>query len=403
MLTPLERSPSKRLNKRGITNRALADLVGHDRDTGARVLGTPTDGVASSRTRRSRVDALSEDSERWFCAGLPVQRMLDWHTQQADVPIRCEGLPGDYLPVAWGAGRSLPFDTQPPATRCFYAARLKYRRFLPVLWQDNMTPATLLRWLCATCTLLGGVPWVCVFDNPKTVTPGRESAHQPIWHPRFFQLAPEFGLTPHACEVGAANQTGSVENLVKCVKSNFRPARSFFDDADLKDQAERWLGQVKTTVGQATAQRPRDLLVLEQAALSGLPEPAADDGLALRVRADRESRVPVEGARYSVPVGYASRPVPVRLHATRVRISPSFWPITPGGWGRPVGASPRLTANPYLRESHARAWLCLEMRSWHWVNRSPPTSGNWSEGVLPGRPRSAAPAMPLPSIIRHRN
>ena len=33
-----------------------------------------------------------------------------------------------------------------------------------------------------------------------------------------------------------------------------------------------------------------------------------------------ESLVPVEGVRYSVPVRYASAPVSVRLHATRIRI-----------------------------------------------------------------------------------
>lgn len=347
MLTTMERSTIKRLKKRGITNRAIAELVGHDRDTVARVLGKETDCVASGRTRRSRVDALSQDIGRWLDAGLPVQRMLelsrthaehtyaggksafydrvrkiraDWQKQQEDVPIRFEGLPGEYLQVDWGEVRSLPFDNQPPATRYFYAARLKYSRFMHVLWQEDMNQETLLRCLCATFALLGGVPWVCVFDNPRTVTTGRDSDHQPIFHPGFFQFATEFGFTPQACSVGAANQKGAVENLVKFVKSNFLPARSFFDDADLKDQSELWLEQVNTRVCQATGRRPFDLFSVEQAALSSLPEQAEDYGLPLLLRADRESLVPLEGSRYSVPVACAGSPVTVRLHTTRVRI-----------------------------------------------------------------------------------
>jgi hypothetical protein len=42
----------------------------------------------------------------------------------ADVPIRFEGLPGEYLQVDWGEIRHFPFTQQQPVTRYFLACRL---------------------------------------------------------------------------------------------------------------------------------------------------------------------------------------------------------------------------------------------------------------------------------------
>jgi transposase len=74
----------------------------------------------------------------------------------------------------------------------------------------------------------------------KTVTSGRDDAGQPLWTPALLQLAGEFGFHPQACDPGAGNQKGSVEALVKWVKGNFLPGRTFADDTDLLVQAGEW-------------------------------------------------------------------------------------------------------------------------------------------------------------------
>ncbi|MDP6736428.1 MAG: IS21 family transposase [Nitrospinaceae bacterium] len=343
----MERSDIKRLKKRGLTNCAIADLVGHDRETVSRVLLEPTDQAPASRSRRSQVDVFTAQIRDWLCAGLPVRRMLElamtypvhpygggksafyervrkirteFDLQKADVPIRFEGLPGEFLQVDWGEVRHFPLEKGPCVTRYFYAARLKYSRFMHVLWRDNMTQETLIRCLCATFVHIGGVPWVCVFDNLKTVTTGRDAHHQPIWHPVFFSFATDLGFTPQACDIRAANQKGSVENLVKFVKSNFLPGRSFFDEADLASQGELWLDKVNTRASQATCKRPVDLLPADKAALSSLPDEAKDYGLLSLSKVDRQSLAPAGGSRYSVPVAHAGAYVSVRLHEKRVRI-----------------------------------------------------------------------------------
>ena len=100
-------------------------------------------------------------------------------TQQAvaDVPIRFEGLPGEYLQVDWGEIRrvplhaagagdallpGLPAQVQPLESGC--------------AGPTDMRQETLFRGLVDCFCALGWVPWVLVFDNMKTVTSGRDAA-----------------------------------------------------------------------------------------------------------------------------------------------------------------------------------------------------------------------------------
>jgi transposase len=83
----------------------------------------------------------------------------------ADVPIRFEGLPGEYLQVDWGEVRQFPFTEQPPATRYFLACRLKYSRWTWVCFTSEMRQETLFRGLVECFGALGFVPWVLVFDT----------------------------------------------------------------------------------------------------------------------------------------------------------------------------------------------------------------------------------------------
>lgn len=84
-----------------------------------------------------------------------------------------------------------------------------------VRFTSEMREETLLRCLMAVFVALGGVPWVVTADNMKTVVLGRDHANQPIWHPAYAKCAAESGFLPDACDPGAGNQKGSVENLVK--------------------------------------------------------------------------------------------------------------------------------------------------------------------------------------------
>jgi hypothetical protein len=181
-----------------------------------------------------------------------------------------------------------------------------------------MRQETLFRGLVDCCAALGWVPWVFTFDNMKTVTTGRDAAHQPIWHPALRQLAAEFGFHPEACAPGAGNQKGSVESLVKWVKGNFLAGRSFADDADLAAQCDDWLGFANARPSSATGAAPLARLAEEAAAGGPLPAAAGDYGFPHPARVTGEALVAVLGNRYSVPCEHVGAPVIARVHRARV-------------------------------------------------------------------------------------
>ena len=155
----------------------------------------------------------------------------------------------------------------------------------------------------------------------KTVTIGRDDQEQPIWHRSLLQLAAEFDFHPVACWPEAANQKGSVESLVKFVKTNFLVGRSFIDDADLEAQCLQWQQRVNTErSSQATDVTPLTRLVEESAKGGTLPNTAVDYGFAEPGKVSRGALVPVLGNSYSVPVEHMGVPVTVRVHRQRIVI-----------------------------------------------------------------------------------
>jgi transposase len=125
---------------------------------------------------------------------------------------------------------------------------------------------TFIRCILRCLENIGGVPWVLVFDNTKTVAKGRKDDGNPVWNPKFRQFAMvicgdkpawvicgdkpawvicgdkpachEIGFHPDVCAL--PNQKGTVENGVSFVKGNFLPGRTFLDDGELKIQSWTW-------------------------------------------------------------------------------------------------------------------------------------------------------------------
>ena len=149
----MERSTIHLLHKRGKSQREIASELGRSRSAVARALSEPVDRQPSGRRRKSSVDAFREQIAEWLKQGLSGVRMMElarddadhpyvggssvWraavrrerlsrlHEQAVtDVPIRFEGLPGEYLQVDWGEIRHFPFTQQKPVTRYFLACRL---------------------------------------------------------------------------------------------------------------------------------------------------------------------------------------------------------------------------------------------------------------------------------------
>lgn len=340
----MARSTIKFLKQQGQFNTRIASLVGCDRHTVARVLAEPTD-PPRHRPRPSSLDDRRDAVRSSIAENVPGTRMLELARQDPAVPytggastfyrfvaklraeraagappvIRFEGLPGEYVQWDWGEAR-VPFGGA-VVKRVFLAGRLKYSRVSAVRWRTQLDLETLLRAMLEIVAGWGGVPWAWVFDNMKTVTLGRDAEGQPRWNPAFWRFATELGFHPELCDPGAAQQKGSVENLVKWVKTNFLPGRRFADDEDLAQQTLAWEHEKAQQVSQAHGQRPADLLAHERTVFGALTTTAAGYGLYRVATVNRESLVRVDGNQYSVPVGHGGHAVDVRLLRDIVRIS----------------------------------------------------------------------------------
>ena len=394
MLRQMERSAIHLMAKRGKSTRQIAEEVGRSPTTIGRVLREPLDRPSARRQRRSQVDPYRDQINHWLDEELPVVRMLelarggpeqpytgsrsqfgemvrrirqerDRDQATRDVPIRFEGLPAEYLQVDWGEIRRFPFSQQAPATRYFLACRLKYSRWCWITWTRDMRQETLIRGLIDCFLALAFVPWVLVFDNMKTVTSGRDTAHGPIWTPALLQLAAEFSFHPQACDPGAGNQKGSVEALVKWVKGNFLPGRIFSDDRDLAAQTLAWLAMANSRVSSATGVSPLDR-VREEASTGGrLPPTAGDYGLLVPGQVAADATVAAVGNRYSVPVAHVLAPVVVRLHRDRVRVFRDMAMIADHARARDGGRQrlidPTHFASLFDRKPRAQAMLYREV------------------------------------------
>ncbi len=345
MLSVMARRPITYVKQQGQPNTAIAALVGGDRHTIGRVLGAPVDPPRRRAGRGSAREGWRAELASWLARDLPVRRMLERvrgdpvapyrggtspfyryvarlraaHAAEAAPVIRFEGLPGEFVQWDWGEVR-LPLGG-PRVRGVLLAGRLKYSRLLGVRWATQRDLETLCRAMLAIVEGWGGVPWAWVFDNMKTVTLGWAADGTPRWTPAFWRCATEVGFHPELCDPGAAQQKGSVENLVKWVQTNVLPGRTFTDDTDLAEQSQAWERTKNAEVSQAHGQRPMELLPREQAACGPLTTTAASYGLSRVATVNRESLVRVDGNQDSVPVGHLGQAVDVRVLRAEIRIS----------------------------------------------------------------------------------
>ena len=216
MLKFMERATIYYLKQKGWSNVQIAEFTGHHRDTIAKVLKEGIEQKPQKRDRKSAVSVFDAQIQEWLDQNLPVIRMFELARADADHPytgsetafydyvrkvrrarqypphnvaIRFEGMPGEYLQIDWGEVRDMaltnPGETR---TRYFFAARLKYSRFMFVRFTHDMQEETLLRLLIECFQTIGGVPWVVVTDNMKTAVLGRDASNQPIWNPTYQKL-----------------------------------------------------------------------------------------------------------------------------------------------------------------------------------------------------------------------
>ncbi len=105
------------------------------------------------------------------------------------------------------------------------------------------------------------MPPELLFDQMKTVVTSddRSSGGGLVMNAEFLRFAGHWGFAPRSCRPYRARTKGKVERPIRYVRESFFYERTFINDADLNEQADRWTeGTANVRLHGTTRERPVD-------------------------------------------------------------------------------------------------------------------------------------------------
>ena len=138
---------------------------------------------------------------------------------------------------------------------------LGYSRLLWLRFYRSQTMAILTSSLERAFERFGGVPDELLFDQMRAVvlSDDRLAGGELILNTMFLRFAAHWGFRARSCRPYRARTKGKVERPIRYLRDSFFYARRFANDADLNEQAQRWLEQTANVRRQGTTgERPLD-------------------------------------------------------------------------------------------------------------------------------------------------
>jgi transposase len=335
MIRPEQWMDIKDLYRQGLSQRQIARLTGHSRNTIARVLEQKTPQPFQKPARASCLDPFKPYlTERWQTYRLRAPRLLeeiraqgytgsinlvqrflktlkDGQSTRAKATVRFETAPGQQAQADWAeVGR---FEGKKIYA---FVMVLSFSRMLYVEFTRSMDLPTLLACHQKAFTYFGGVPASVLYDNMAQVRlPGSGALH-----PLMADFAAHFGFSVKTHQVRRPRTKGKVERMVEYLKDNFLCGRAFAGFDDLCAQGQHWLEHTANVrLHATTGQRPADLLARERLIPLAQVRPYVLSQRYER-KVDVEGFVRHAGARYSVPPQYVGRRVLVVQHDKAIQV-----------------------------------------------------------------------------------
>jgi transposase len=277
--------------------------------------------VLAAEPRLPTVEILHRLREDRYAGGKTAlyELVRELRPKPASPQVRFEGVAGEFSQHDFGQVEIRYLDGTRERIH-FFVSRLKYSRWVDVCLVGNEGVESLVRSLLHGFESFGGVPLVCVFDNPKTVVVSREGGRI-HWNDTFGQAALDYRFAPELCTPRRGQEKGSAENLVGFVKNGFFKVRRFHDRADLEVQLAAWLVEVNTVRPcRASGVPPAERIAAERERLRPLSIAPAEYGLRFSVMVGPTALVSFHGYRYSMPPEAIGIPGMLWLYPERVRI-----------------------------------------------------------------------------------
>jgi transposase len=232
--------------------------------------------------------------------------------------LRLEFGAGEVAQVDWGEFGDVFGDGV--KIHCF-AMVLAYSRMIYVEFTRSEKFEEFIRCHESAFQFFGGTPKECWYDNLASAVSDRMGSLI-RFNTRFIAYLGHHGVRPHACNVARGNEKGRVEDLIKYIRLNFWPGRTFTDFDDLTKQFIAWRDQVANQREHRSHRRVVRLLFEseERPKLASLNPIAYDTDEVFSRHVPPEFHLQYETNRYSVPWTLVGLTVTVRVNNLEMKI-----------------------------------------------------------------------------------
>ena len=345
-----------KLAGQGLSMRKIAKALGISRDSVAKYLRDPLPERSPSQ-RASKLDPYKEEilhlldmdpkasaqvilqriSTKGFTGKITIVR--DFLAAVRPKPsarqafIRFESLAGEQMQIDWGHFGSLTYGRTPRKLSCLSVLEC-HSRLLYLEFTHSQRQECLHRALLNAFQFMGGVCEEAVVDNMLTAVTERMGSVI-RFNDAFLEFSRTFGIVPWACNPGQAHEKGKVENVIKYIRHNFWPLRSFENLEDVQAQADHWRDSVANVrIHQTTGERPLDRFKPDR--LGPLPELLPDFREINPAKVHKDFSIRFDGNSYSVPPWAIGKTVLVKADSKTVSIYDSDQLISthPRSWER---------------------------------------------------------------------
>ena len=217
---------------------------------------------------------------------------------------------GDCYQMDWGFVDVEDTERRKWKCACFvmvcHHCGYRYIEFFPNSRQENL----FIGMLHAFSVM--GVAKRILTDNMKSVTLGRDEYRNIIWNAAYNEFQQAVGFKTDLCKVAHPFTKGKVERLVRYVKDNFIPGRTFYNCNELNSQALQWCQERNACLSKSVGLIPLQAHQAEGTRFfSETDMPVLIPFLAPRRKLAFDRFVEYEGRRYGVPASYKRKVVRV--------------------------------------------------------------------------------------------
>jgi transposase len=228
---------------------------------------------------------------------------------QQECFLKLEANPGEQMQIDFGHAEVYIDDQRVKA--CLFCMRLKYSLAPFVIAFPTERLEAFLEGHVQGFTYFGGVPKEGLYDNATTQVVKVLSGPEREEHEWFSSLRTHYLFDSHFCQPAHGNEKGTVESLVKYVRSRaLVPVPSFASWAEFNAYLLRWCEKEQV--------KHADRWQEEKAALRAMPPTIFSSARPLAVKVNTYSLATVDRNQYSVPCQYTGQMIMAKSYVGHI-------------------------------------------------------------------------------------